>query len=61
MDAIRAWLGLVLADENKWQCAELCLWFFRSLGFELSDAYTPKELVYELMTKYNMPLYKVLD
>lgn len=61
MDAIRAWLGLVLSDEDKWQCAELCLWFFRSLGFNLSDAYTPKELVYELMTKYNLPLYKVLD
>lgn len=61
MDAIRAWLGLVLTDEDKWQCAELCLWFFRSLGFELSDAYTPKELVYEMMTNYNLPLYKVLD
>lgn len=58
-DAIRAWFGFTLKDENKWQCAELCLFFYRSLGLVIPDAFTPKDLVRELMFTLKKPLARL--
>lgn len=59
LDALRAWVGLTLKDEDKWQCAELCLAFYRHFGLKLSDAFTPRELVRTIMEVHNKPLIKL--
>ena len=59
LDAFRAWIGITLKDENKWQCAELSLAFYRHFGLKLSDAFTPRELVRTIMEGCNKPLIKL--
>lgn len=59
LDALRAWIGLTLKDEDKWQCAELSLAFYRHFGLKLSDAFTPRELVRTIMEGCNKPLIKL--
>lgn len=59
LDAFRAWLGITLKDENKWQCAELCLEFYRSLGLDIPNAFTPTDLVTTVMDVTGKPLHKL--
>lgn len=58
MDAIRAWLGITLKDEDKWQCAELCLELYRSLSLDIPNAFTPNDLVKTIMRELEKPLLK---
>ena len=45
MDAIRAYFGKTLADDDSWQCAELCHWFYQEVGINLFHDFTPGGLV----------------
>lgn len=58
-DAFRGWLGLTAKNDLKWQCAELSLEFYRSLGMDIPDAFTPSELIQTLMHNYQKPLLKL--
>lgn len=42
--AIRAYFGKPKADK-AWQCAELCATFYKKIGINLRDAWTPSTLV----------------
>ena len=59
LDAFRAWAGWTLRDEEKWQCAELALEFYRAIGIDLPDALTPSELVRTIMRELDKPLLKL--
>lgn len=45
LDCIRGYLGKTDIRNDRWQCAELCNDFYRFMGIELGDAYTPSKLV----------------
>lgn len=44
-DAIRAFLGKRLDNDDRYQCAELAHEFYAVHGISLGDSYTPSELV----------------
>lgn len=45
MDAIRAYLGVSLAADDRWQCAELAHAFYLHHGVDLKKAFTPSKIV----------------
>ena len=59
MDAFRGWVGFTLKDENKWQCAELTLEFYRAMGLNISGGYTPSRLIRRIMNELDKPLLKL--
>lgn len=49
-DALRAYLGLSVKRDNRWQCAELTYEFYLSQGFDLAPKrLTPSKLVASAM------------
>lgn len=44
-DAIRAYLGLTVKDDDRWQCAELAQEFYKFCGISLNGRPTPTEIV----------------
>lgn len=57
VDAIRGYLGLTITKDTHWQCAELCNYFYRLLGLDLHDAFTPSSLVEMVVEAYDKPIY----
>lgn len=51
-DAVRAFLGKTLQNDNRYQCAELCNEFYSMHSYSLKDAFTPTTLVEKLMEQY---------
>lgn len=46
LDAIRAYLGITLERDDRYQCVELANEFYKLAGIDLGDVYTPNGLVY---------------
>ena len=44
-DGIRAVFGNITEDDDSWQCAELCNKFYKQLGRDYGDSWTPTKLV----------------
>lgn len=59
MDAIRAYLGIDVKDDDKWQCAELANHFFKSIGLDFGKNLTPSRLVRQVLRQTNSPIYLV--
>lgn len=59
IDAACGLFGLTLKAENRWQCAELCLKFFRYFKQNIVDSYTPSLLVRKLLETRNTSLFKL--
>lgn len=60
MDALRAFLGRRLdADDNRWQCAEYCHWFYADHGIELTHDFTPGGLVRAALSHSNSTLCRL--
>lgn len=61
MDAIRAYLGLVVESNEHWQCAELCEAYYQSKGIDINLRFlTPTRLVKALMKITGLGLYRVI-
>lgn len=60
IDAIRGYLGITL-DENddKWQCVELCNYFYQSIGLEFGNVWTPTKFVKAMMEETGSPLFRI--
>lgn len=61
MDDIRAYYGLVVEDDNKWQCAELANRFYKSTGLDFGDVFEPGLLLNAIVEKLQAPVYKVIS
>lgn len=59
LDAGCGLLGLTLKAEDRWQCAELCLKFYRHFKLSIEDAFTPSRLVRKLLETYPTSLFRV--
>ena len=59
LDAVNGWLGWRLRAEDRWQCAELCLEFYRFFKLQIPDRYTPSRLVKEILKLFNTGLFKL--
>ncbi len=58
-DAINAFLGKRLEKDDRWQCAELANEFYRSIGIEFGEAYTPGDLVEAVLETRETSIYKI--
>jgi hypothetical protein len=58
-DAIRAYLGKTVKDDNRWQCVELAMDFYRKLGMDFGDNYTPTKFVKTVLEVTEKPIYFV--
>lgn len=58
-DAINAFFGKRLEKDDRWQCAELANEFYRSIGLDFKDAYTPSDLVESVLDLEDTSIYKV--
>lgn len=56
LDAVRAYLGKTIEDDNRYQCAELAHEFYETHGIDLGDAYTPSALVSAALEKRHTTL-----
>lgn len=45
MDGIRAFLGKTVEEDDDWQCAELVNYFYKEIGIDLGNAFTPNKVV----------------
>lgn len=59
MDAIRAYLGIDVKNDDKWQCAELANDFYKKLGLDFGKNLTPSRLVKQVLRQTNAPIYLV--
>ena len=44
-DCIRGYFGKTDTRNDRWQCAELCNHFYKFMGIDLGNAYTPSRLI----------------
>lgn len=51
LDCIRGYLGKTDISDDRWQCAELCNDFYKHIGIDLQDNYTPAKLVKAAMSR----------
>lgn len=56
-DAVLGYLGKVPREEDRYQCAELSLEFYRSRGIDLPDAYTPGKLMRQTLIHTGRPMF----
>lgn len=56
-DAVLGYLGKIPKEEDRYQCAELSLDFYRHFGIDLKDAYTPSRLMRQVMQHTGKPMY----
>lgn len=60
MDALRAYLGLTVHDDKRYQCAELAKAFYVSQGVEVKPhRLTPSGLIKAFMNEFDAPLMRV--
>lgn len=59
LDGLRAFLGKTVQENDDWQCAELCTYFYREVGIELGEAYTPSKVVKSAMSVRDTYLRKI--
>lgn len=60
LDAIRAYLGLSLSDDDRWQCAELTQEFYRLKGLDMGvKSPTPSRLVKAALSVSKAGLFRV--
>jgi hypothetical protein len=60
MDAVRAYLGVTLENDHKWQCAELAHDFYQILNVDLGNAYTPKAIAKNAVELRATEIYKIV-
>lgn len=60
MDALRAFLGITVEDDKRWQCAELARAFYRESGISFPDRYRPKDIVNAAVEISNNSIYRVI-
>jgi len=58
-DAIRGYLGLVLKKDDRWQCVELAIDFYKKIGLDFGDNYTPTGFVKNVLEISKKPIYLV--
>lgn len=51
IDAVRAFLGICVSNDRRYQCAELAHEFYEKHDIALGDAFTPSELVDAILAK----------
>lgn len=56
MDALYAYIGLTLKDEDRWQCVELANYFYRSIGIDVGEIYLPNRFVKAMMDITKQPM-----
>jgi len=60
LDAFRAYLGLTVHDDHRYQCAELSKQFYSSQGLEVHPKrLTPSGLIDAFMNEFDLPLMQV--
>lgn len=59
VDAICAYMGWTLQANTRWQCAELCLAFYRQNSLCIPDAFTPSRLVLTVLENCDTSMYKL--
>lgn len=59
IDALCALMGWTVRADDRWQCAELCLAFYRYMGLMIPDAFTPGRLVLEILKSQDTYLRKL--
>lgn len=50
-DAMKAYMGNTLEDQDRYQCAELAMAFYRKLKVQLDCLAIPSDLVNEILSK----------
>lgn len=60
-DAVLGYLGKVPREEDRYQCAELSLEFYRSRGLSIPDAYTPGRLMRQTLIHTGRPMFYLRD
>lgn len=58
LDAIRGYLGITLAKDDRWQCVELANHFYKSLGLDFGEIYVPNKFIKRMMSKTGSPLVR---
>lgn len=56
LDAVRAYLGITVEDDSRYQCAELANEFYKEHGIDLGNAYTPSLVVSNALEKTHTAL-----
>jgi hypothetical protein len=60
LDAARAYFGLTVKNNNRYQCAELCREFYiKCCGIVISENFKPKTLIKELLEITGSSIYLV--
>ena len=59
-DATYGLLGFIPKEDNRVQCAEQATDFYKSLGMNLTNSYTPTKLVRRLMENEGLCLQKIV-
>ena len=59
-DALRALYGFRLKDDNSYQCAELCHYFYETCGILLHHDFTPGGIVTAAVQNRQERLYRVI-
>lgn len=60
MDAIRAYLGLVVKDDDRWQCAEISHEYYKAQGLFIDvKSLTPANLLTAVVKQFNLPIHYV--
>jgi uncharacterized protein YycO len=59
-DCIRAYFGMTLRNDDRYQCAELSHEFYTKAGYDLpSDAFTPSKVVYAILNESGRSLRNI--
>lgn len=58
-DAVRGYLGVVLKKDNRWQCVELAIDFYKKIGIDFGNDYTPTGFVKNVLEISKKPIYLV--
>lgn len=56
LDAARGYFGITTQKDSRWQCAELCNYFYRELDIDLGEDLTPSGLVKTALSISERPL-----
>lgn len=59
LEAIKAYFKKSSMSNNQWICVELVRFFYEQFGIEMSDCFTPSDIVNQLMRKYGKQLIYV--
>lgn len=59
LDAFKAYFGIRLNKNNRWQCVELAIDFYKKIGLDFGNNYTPTGFVKNVLNVTNKPIYLV--